>query len=640
MHDLMPYLVIGLSSGSIYALAAMGLVLTFKTSGIFNFAHGAQAAMAAYLMYELRERMGWPWPLAFAATLLVAGLGAGLVLERLARGLATASSAARVAATVGLLLGIQGFLVAIFGASALPMRYFLPTKLWSVGGVSIRYEQVIVTLFVVGAAVGLQLFLSRVRIGVATQGVVDDPALLSLQGTSPAAVRRVAWLIGSSFAATSGTLLAPTIGLDAGILTLLVFYAFGAAAVGAFSSLPLTYAGGVGIGVVASLLTKFLAGNQTFSGLSSTLPFIVLFVALMVTPASRLIERGQAVVRRPLPPIRFDRRVRIGALAVGSVAALAVPRIVGVHLPLYQTGVGFVILFASLGLLIRTSGQISLCQITFAAVGAATFAHASVAGVPWLIAVLLAGVVAVPVGALVAIPAIRLTGVYLAIATFGFGLLVQNLVYPTSFMFSRGQKSLAAPRPKLFGLSTHTDTGYYYVLLAVTVVCLLAILAIRRGRLGRLLQGLADAPVAVDAHGTSTNVTRFLVFCLSAFFAGVAGAVIAPITGNVSSAPYQFTVSLLMVSVLFVAGRQPVLSPIVASLLFLVGPGYIKSPDVLDYVPVVFGAGAVLAAVVGGRPLLGRIRPTKRALERQGRNRSTRARRLIGASREVMAWSR
>src|SRR5882672_7817256 len=140
MRDLMPYHVIGVSSGSIYALAAMGLVLTFKTSGIFNFAHGAQAAMAAYLMFELRERMGWPWPVAAVVTLLLAGVGVGLLLERLARGLSTASSAARVAATVGLLLGIQGMLVAIFGASAQPMRYFLPTKLWAVGGVSIRYE--------------------------------------------------------------------------------------------------------------------------------------------------------------------------------------------------------------------------------------------------------------------------------------------------------------------------------------------------------------------------------------------------------------------------------------------------------------------------------------------------------------------
>jgi ABC-type branched-subunit amino acid transport system permease subunit len=237
------------------------------------------------------------------------------------------------------------------------------------------------------------------------------------------------------------------------------------------------------------------------------------------------------------------------------------------------------------------------------------------------------------VGALVAIPAIRLTGVYLAIATFGFGLLVQNLVYPTSFMFARGTKSLPAPRPRLPGLHLQTDTGYYYVLLACAVLCLLAIDAIRRGRLGRLLQGLADDPVAVDAHGTNTNVTRLFVFCLSAFFAGLAGAVIAPITGSVSSASYQFTVSLLMVAVLYVAGRQPILSPIAASVLFLVGPGYIKNPHLLDYIPVVFGAGALVAAVVGGQPLLSRVRPTKRALGRVGRRRTVTA---VARTSEVM----
>jgi ABC-type branched-subunit amino acid transport system permease subunit len=243
------------------------------------------------------------------------------------------------------------------------------------------------------------------------------------------------------------------------------------------------------------------------------------------------------------------------------------------------------------------------------------------AGWPWLLAVLAAGLVAVPVGGLVAIPAVRLSGVYLAIATFGFGLLVQNLIYPTSLMFSQGAKTLPAPRPRLFGLPTSTDVGYYYVVLVIAMVCLLAMIAIRRGRLGRLLRGLADAPVAVDAHGTNTNITRLLVFCLSAFFAGVAGAVIAPVTGAVTAAPYQFIVSLLLVAVLFLAGRQPVASPILASGLYLLGPGYITNADILEGLPVLFGAGAIMAALAGGRPLLARLRPSRRALGRVGRSR-------------------
>jgi ABC-type branched-subunit amino acid transport system permease subunit len=621
VRGLLPYLVVGIASGSIYAMAAMGLVLTFKTSGIFNFAHGAQAALGAYVMFALRERMGWPWPLAFLGSLLLAGVVTGLLLERLARGLSDASTAARVAATVGLLLGIQGALVMVFGVSAQQMRYFLPTGVVKVGGVGVRYEQILVTVFVLASAVLLQAFLARTRLSAATQAVVDDPALLSLQAISPATVRRVAWVTGSCFAAMSGMLLAPTVGLDAGLLTLLVFYAFGAAAVGAFSSLPLTYAGGIGMGVAASVLTKFVAGNDTFDSLPSTLPFIVLFVALLATPASRLIQRDGTGLCRAPAPVRFDRRLQTAVVAAGAVVALALPHLAGSRLPVYQTAAGFVILFGSLNLLVRTSGQISLCQITFAAVGAATFAHATAAGWPWLAAIVAAGLMAVPVGALVAIPAIRLSGVYLAIATFGFGLLVQNLVYPTWLMFSQGTRTLPAPRPHLFGLRTDTDVGYYYVVLVIAVACSLGMMAIRRARLGRLLRALADGPVAVDAHGASTNVIRLLVFCLSAFFAGVAGAVIAPVTGAVSAAPYQFIVSLLLVAVLFLAGRHPVASPIVASGLYLVGPGYITDADVLEALPVLFGAGAIVAALVGGRPVLARIRPSPRALGRVGRSR-------------------
>src|SRR5207245_11546191 len=110
MRTYLPFIVTGITSGSVYGLAAVGLVLTYKTSGIFNFGHGTQAALGAYLMFEFRERMGLPWPVAALLALLLAGILAGLVLERAAHALASASVAARVAATVGLLVAIQGSL--------------------------------------------------------------------------------------------------------------------------------------------------------------------------------------------------------------------------------------------------------------------------------------------------------------------------------------------------------------------------------------------------------------------------------------------------------------------------------------------------------------------------------------------------
>jgi ABC-type branched-subunit amino acid transport system permease subunit len=324
------------------------------------------------------------------------------------------------------------------------------------------------------------------------------------------------------------------------------------------------------------------------------------------------------VVRRNLPPLRLPRKTQSGlsVLAIGFLFLL--PHLVGTRTVTYTNALCFVILFSSLSLLVRMSGQISLCQMTFAAVGGATFAHAISGGFPWPVAVLLAGLVAVPVGAVVAIPAIRLSGVYLAVATFGFALLVQELVFPSSFMFSNFSKVLKAPRPKISWLHTQTDTGYYYVVLAIAVVCLVMIVALRRSRLGRLLRGLAEGPIALDAHGTNTNVTRLLVFCASAFFAGIAGAVIAPITGSVSPPPYDFSVSLLLVAVLFIAGRQPVVGAFVAAAMYIVIPAYVPQ-GWLKWTAVVFGGGAVLTAMFGGIPIIDRLRTSKRAMSRSGR---------------------
>src|SRR6202011_4671739 len=112
-----------------------------------------------------------------------------------------------------------------------------------------------------------------------------------------------------------------------------------------------------------------------------------------------------------------------------------------------------------------TSGQVSLCQMAFAAVGAAGYVHAHQAGAPFALAVLFGGLIAIPVGAFISIPAIRLSGVYLAVATFGFGILMQNIAFPSSLMFGSNQAA-SAPRPS----GASGDTAYYYVVLLVAAV--------------------------------------------------------------------------------------------------------------------------------------------------------------------------
>src|SRR5207248_2979441 len=153
----------------------------------------------------------------------------------------------------GLVVGIQQVIVIRYGGSSIRTRAFLPTSNYRLLGVNVGADQLIVMAIALGGMVALTWLFRATRLGRSMQAVVDQPDLLALTGTSPVKVRRWAWLIGTSFAGLSGVLLAPSIGLDSLALTLLVVQAFGAAAIGMFTSIPLTYLGGLIVGVLAAL---------------------------------------------------------------------------------------------------------------------------------------------------------------------------------------------------------------------------------------------------------------------------------------------------------------------------------------------------------------------------------------------------
>jgi branched-subunit amino acid ABC-type transport system permease component len=595
MDAFLPFVVAGITAGTVYGLAASGLVLTYKTSGIFNFAHGAVAAASAYLFYELRTMHGLPWPVAAAVVLLAFAPLLGVAFELVARRVSGADPATRIVATVGVLLLIQGLATVHYGAATIDFRPFLPTETFSVAGVRVGWDQAITVAVAALSVAGLFVFFRRSRLGLDMRAVVQDPVLLDLTGGRPVAVRRAAWVIGSSFAALSGLLLAPSIGLDAALLTLLVVQAFGAAALGRFENLGLTFAGGLAIGVAANLLVKYVPSHPKLAGLPSSLPFLVLFAVLVFSPPGRFQTRAPR--RRSVRAIRLSRPARALAVAVAVAVVGVVPSLVGARLPVYTNGAIHVTIFVSLALLVTLSAQVSLCQATFVALGATTFSHlTSGAGLPWAAALALAGLAVVPLGALVALPAIRLSGLYLALATFGFGILVERVGYSSAVMFGvTGFRT--APRPDVFGLTG--DRGWFYLSAAVATGALAVGVAVNRGRLGRLLRALADSPVALATNGANANTTRVLVFCLSAFLAAVAGGLFVASSGTVNGSGFNAFQSLTYLAVLTVAGQSIVVGPIVASLLFVVAPAYQSSPDLGAYLQMIFGAAAVAVSCFG-----------------------------------------
>ena len=591
MHEYVPYLVFGVVYGSIYGLAAMGLVLTYRTSGIFNFGHGALGAGAAYVFYELRDQHGMAWPFAALIAVGLFGVALGLVLEMMARRLSRVPVSYQIVGTIGILLFVRALITWIYGSEFRLFKAFLPRdKAFSISGVAVAKDSVIIFVAVGVAAIGLYLLVERSRLGTMMRAVVDDPALLDTAGVAPAVVRRQAWVIGSCFAAASGVLLASQQQeLDVTLLSLLVVQAFGAAALGAFRSLPMAYAGGIVIGVAQKLVSKETSSHEWLQGLDFNLPFIVLFVALLVLGRRRLGDLGAQVRARTAPPLALPPQLRLGGGGVVLIGALLVPHLVGSRLPVWISAMSQVLLFLSLGLLVHTSGQVSLCQVSLAAVGACAFAHAVNHGVPWWLAVLWGGLVTVPVGAIVAIPAIRLSGLFLGLATLGFGIFIAQFFYTKKYMF--GLSDLKTERPPGFA----SDTRYYYLLLAIALVGIALILLIQNSRLGRLLRSLGDSPVALATLGTSANVTRVLVFCISAFLAGISGALYAAQFGSVGTIGFNFVGSLVLLAVLAAAGHSTIVGAVLGPVLVFVLPAYNHGWN--DALQTAFGAGAILAAV-------------------------------------------
>jgi len=593
MSEYLPFIVIGIVSGALYGLSATSLVLTFKTSGIFNFAQGSVSAVAVFLFYWLHVERGVNWPISLAICLVVLAPLMGLALELLARSLATSSDTIKIASTIGIMLTVLA-LGAIWFPDNPELSSFLPTTTVRVGGVYVSYEEIIITVISIIITGSFFYFFRTFRLGMAMRGVVDDSDLVSMTGESAYRVRRWAWVIGTVFAALAGILIAPYYGIDTVVLTLIVVQAFGAAAIGFFSSMPLAFAGALGIGIAGSILTKFTASISWLGGVVPALPFIILFIVLIVTPKSKLVSRRYVQPHSWSEAWHAPTRVRVLSGTIFLAFLCFVPMFAGTNLVSYSSGVVEIILVLSLGLLVRSAGIVSLCQGAFAGIGAVSMAHfTTTLGVPWVPALVLAGLCVVPIGAIVAIPAIRLTGVFLAVATLGFGIAIEYLFYSQVWMFGANGDVLTN-RPNLSFLNIGSDTGFYYVCLFVAVLAVGLTLSIRQGRLGRILRAMSDSQVAIEMHGANVDVSKVIVFCVSAFLAGISGALSASLYHYAVQSNFDFFISLeLLVLVVIVTVGDPWYA-VIAAFALSVLPAYLNFSNIQNYLAVVFGVSAMM----------------------------------------------
>lgn len=593
-----PFVVIGLFSGSVYALAAMGIVLTYKTSGVFNFAYGGVAMFCGYTFWQLRD--GWhitSW-LALPTLLLVVAPALGLLTERVFRSVVTLSAEIQIVIALGVLAFLQAVVPILYGPSDRSLHSIFPTGTFGLGStLRVSWTQLLTFVIACAAAAGLSLLGRVTRFGLATRAVVDNRDLAELNGVSSETVSRIAWMISAVFAAVAGVLLSSSQGLDTYTLVLVFIYAFFPAVLGKLVSLPLAFAGAMAIGITQSVLAKY-GSSGAVADVEAALPYLALFGILAVY-GSRLKEIrssfGSVTAR---PPNRDPRRLVVLAVLT-LVGFLAIPHVVhGAALGNVSTGMIYAAIALTLVVLTGWAGQISLAQFSFVGVGAFTAGHlAGSHGQHFLLAAAAGALIALPLGVVVGLPSLRLSGLFLALATMSFALIMDNLVFVNDSI-SGGYTGMLVARPRIFGVSFSGTTSFYYLAAGLLGLYALGAAVLRRGPVGRRLQMMRDAPDAASTFGVNLTLTKLVVFALCGSAAAFAGAFYGAMRLTVDPADFAFSASLELLLLVVLGGRSSVVGAFYAGAIFLVRLLPL-SATVERYIPLLVAGGVIL---IGSRP--------------------------------------
>ncbi|GAB2843496.1 hypothetical protein GCM10022221_48400 [Actinocorallia aurea] len=625
MTTFLTYTALGLVLGAVYAIAASGLVLTYNTSGVFNFAHGAQAMIGAFTYYQLDVTWDLPAGVALLLVLGVLGPGMGRLQHALImRGLRDTEQITRIVVTIAIMLGLVAFAQWIWDPEEprVPEMFFGVDRTVSVFGVVLRYHEVICLVIALVLAVALRTLFVRTRLGVLMRATVDDPDLLRLAGHDPDRVSAAAWMLGSTLAVLAGVLITPVVGgpLEANALTLLVIDAFAAALFGRLKSIPLTFLGAIVLGLLNSYLVGYAPTEWPWVGnLRQALAMIILFAVLLMFRHERL--RGTATrARERAEPPTVRRAALWGAAFV--ILVLAFRQIIDdSSVGVLTLGIAFAVIALAQTLLTGYAGEVNLAPLAFAAIATIAAFHVGIEGqgldARLSIGGLAAGVVAAVVtGALVAIPALRLRGLYLALATLAFGVLVSTMVLrdiqehtvfgKTFALFPNG--NLLFPRLTV-GPVDLADDDVFLLFSAVVFAGLgVGLVAIRNSGYGRRLTAMKDSPAASAMLGQRLLWLKLSVFACSTAIAGLGGILMAMALTSVTKEHFVFTISLSLVMLGVVGGIGYVSGALFAGLVAgagltavtaMLGGAATAHPEFADSLGVVSHLVLVSAAVAG-----------------------------------------
>jgi ABC-type branched-subunit amino acid transport system ATPase component/branched-subunit amino acid ABC-type transport system permease component len=611
MTNFLQFAGLGLGSGAIIGLLAIGLVVIHRGSGVVNFAQGAVAMAGTYTFWTLNTNDGLNYWLAavigVAVAVLIGVAAQVLVMSKLRH----AAPVTRLIATLGILTILEQVASDRYPTGFEVVTSKLPVTSVKIFGAVITKSSLILLGIAIVMVVALELLYRRTQFGRATMAARENQRATAAMGFSPGRLAILNWALGSALAAIAGILLAPISGLSVDTYTLLILPALAAAVVGNLASFPITLIGGLIVGVVQSELL----GYVTTPGWATTSPFIIVLVFLVIRGRDRSL-RSQLAERLP----RLGTGKINWPLVIGVVVACIVVLEVGLSASWLDAAitslVGAIIVLSFIPLT-GYSGQLSLAQFGLAGWGA-WVAGRLVASthMTFLLALVIAVASAVPLGLALGLICLRTRGVNLAIATLGLAVALEQLIFDSAPL-TGGDVGTTVGNPRLFGVDidaiSHANR-YAIVCLVFLVLAGLAVANLRRGRSGRrLIAGRANDRAA-GSLGVNTAGGRLFAFAFASAIAALGGVLLAfqapsiVYTNFTSLASIQYVAQPVVGGVGFiggaVAGGIGQIGGIVSTILGLFGQ------NVSNYLLLILGVLLLItvvtapdgvAAIIGGQ---------------------------------------
>jgi ABC-type branched-subunit amino acid transport system ATPase component/ABC-type branched-subunit amino acid transport system permease subunit len=625
------FLLLGLGNGAVFAALALALVVTFRSSGVVNFATGAIALYTAYLYSFLRNgellipipglpktvHLGGRLTLFPALLISVAAAAVfGLLLYVVVfRPLRNASPVAKAVASIGVMLVIQALLAARVGTQAMSVAAILPKSTYSFAGLRIPADRLWFALLIVGVGVLLALWFRFTRFGLATRAAAESEKGALVSGLSPERIALANWSISSAVAGLSGILIAPIVPLIPVSYTLFIVPALAAALVGNFTAIAAAVVAAIVIGMLQSEL-QFVSGQVDWlpqTGLVQLVP-LALILLFLVVRGRPLPSRG-AIIQPTLGRAPRPRGLGVPLLASAIVGVVALVVTGGGVRAAVITTIIMAVISISTVVVTGYAGQVSLAQLTLAGVGAFSLNRfAQALGIPFPWSPLLAALAAAVIGVVVGLPALRIRGLPVAVVTLALAVALESFWFRNTEL-NGGIQGAPIGSPHLFGLDLGIGAGDTYPRLPFGIFCLILLLLIGIGVAKLRTSNLGAAMLAVRANersaaaaGIDVARTKIVAFAIGAFIAGLGGALLG--YAQTLASPDSFTAigGLGLFATVYIAGATSLAGGVAAGIIAPGGVLYFGLDQVFSlgiWYDVIAGAGLVLTVVKNPEGIVG-----------------------------------